>query len=213
MRPPYAAVAAPLGCGLLNGCGVLDEVTSRDCEDRTDDCSHVVVVRGAHAHFSVRVPETRGIGSAREDDVCDSASYRFDELPDVWGRLQVEAVPSDCDVSESSSSIGNGTHGTYRTIDDVPEPEDVASVDTALGEATVFTQEYFECTNSCDRWQEPVAIVTLDAPVDPGYPTLVLRGEQDRLSRAALEAILGDLKEPYPPPSESATPSPSPSPS
>jgi hypothetical protein len=112
-------------------------------------------------------------------------------------------VPSDCEVAGSNSSIGNGQHGLYRTLEDVPEPEAVDTTTTALGEATVFVQEYFECTNECERWDEPVAIITLDDPVDPAYPTLVLRGEQDRLARSELEEILGALEESYPPPSAS----------
>ena len=198
-----AAAGVLLGSGLLGGCGVFEETGSGDCDGLADDCSHLVDVRGAHAHFSVRVPDTWGIGAAREDAACDSVYYRFDDLPDGWGRMRVEAVPTDCEVAEANSSIGNGQHGLYRTLEDVPEPEDVDTMTTALGEAAVFVQEYFECTNECERWDEPVAIITLDDPVDPAYPTLVLRGEQDRLSRGDLEEILGALEESYPPPSAS----------
>ena len=199
VRPLHAAaVTALMGGvlgGLLGGCSVLDR-SSGSCEGLADDCSHLVDVRGTHAVFTVRVPETWGIGSAREDAVCDSASYRFDELPDVWGRLVVEAVPTRCPEAGSNTAIGNGSHGVYRTVDDVPHPEDLSTVRTAVGEATVFTQEYYECTNSCHRWHEPVAIIALDDPVDPGYPTLVLRGQQDRLTRAELEEILHGLEKP-----------------
>ncbi len=197
---PYAVLSALLCCGLLAACDA-SSATGSGCEGLADDCSHVVEVRGSHVHFSMRVPETWGIGYAREDAVCGSASYRFYELPDDGGRLRVEAVPTECDAASSSSSIGNGSHGTYRTIDDVPEPEDVGSVETLLGDAVVFTQEYYECTNSCERWHEPVAIITLDDPVDPDYPTLVVRAERVELSRSDLEELLGALEEPYPPPS------------
>lgn len=194
-----AAVAAVLG-GLLSACGSSDPGSSdaSACPGLADDCSHLVEVRGAHTAYTVRVPRMWGIASAREDDVCGSSSYRFDDLPDGWGRLVVEAVPTRCAEARSNASIGNGSHGVYRTLEDVPAPEDVATVRTAVGEATVFTQEYYECTNSCERWQEPVAIVELDDPLDPAYPTLVLRGEQDRLSRAELETILRGLAAPYP---------------
>ncbi len=160
---PYAVLSALLCCGVLAACDA-SSATGTGCEGLPDDCSHVVEVRGTHVHFSVRVPETWGIGYAREDAVCGSASYRFDELPDDGGRLRVEAVPTECD-------------------------------------AVVFTQEYYECTNSCERWHEPVAIITLDDPVDPDYPTLVVRAERDELSRSDLEELLGALEEPYPPPS------------
>jgi hypothetical protein len=60
----------------------------------------------------------------------------------------------------------------------------------------VFVQEYVECTNSRDRWDEPVAIVTVDAPVDAAYPTLVVRGEKDLVSRAEVEEIVATLAAP-----------------
>ena len=205
MRASYTVLGVLIGCALTAGCDTSERSdpqgpSSTDCAGLADDCSHVVDVRGAHTHFSVRVPATWGIGSVTEDAVCDSGSYRFEDLTEARERLRVEAVPTDCEAAGSNSSIGNGSHGTYRTIDDVPEPEEVASVQTPVGGAVVFTQEYYECTNSCERWDEPVAIITLDAPVRPGYPTLVLRGERDSLSRTELEEILAALEEPYPPP-------------
>jgi hypothetical protein len=204
VRSSYAVLGMVLGWGLLVGCDVATgsdgPAASEWCEGLADDCSHVVEVRGAHAHFSVRVPASWGIVDLREDAVCDSASYKLGELPGGEGRLRAEAVPAECEVAEANDTIGNGTHGTYRTIEDVPEPQQVAQVETVLGEAVLFTQEYFECTNSCERWQEPVAIITLDEPVDRDYPTLVLRGERDELSVSDLEDILDALEQPYPPP-------------
>jgi hypothetical protein len=162
-----------------------------------DDDSRRLEVRGTHTGFDVEVPEDWGITDVWDSDTCGSVSYRIREGHEL--RLAIEAVPASCAEAGGDPQIGNGFHGLYRTIEDVPEPEDVETVSTALGEAAVFTQEYFECTNSCDRWQEPVAIVSVDDPVDAGFPTLVLRGEQDSVSRAELEELLATLAPPYVP--------------
>ena len=64
-------------------------------------------------------------------------------------RRLFEALARDCSVREEGG-IGNGNHGRFRTLDDVPQPEHVEHVDTdGVGDAVVFTQQYYECTNSC----------------------------------------------------------------
>lgn len=154
------------------------------------DGTHVVEVRGAHVAFTVEVPEDWGITWVDDAAVCGSAHYEL-------GDLVLQAVPTVCDEATANDRIGNGFHGVYRTVEDVPEPRQITTVDTALGPAQVFTQSYFECTNSCSDWDEPVAIVTLEEPVDPEYPTLVVRAEQDDVSREDLETIVESLALPY----------------
>jgi len=162
-----------------------------------DEDTHQVEVRGARTGFVVEVPEAWGITDVWDADTCGSVSYLLREGSSL--RLVIEAVPASCPDAGVDTQIGNGFHGVYRTVDDVPDPQDRESVDTDLGSATVFTQKYFECTNSCEDWSEPVAIITLDAPVDVGYPTLVVRGEKETLSRAELEEIVATLAAPYVP--------------
>jgi hypothetical protein len=151
-------------------------------------------VRGTHTAFNLDVPEDWAITDVRDAGTCGSVSYRIDARSEA--RLVVEAVPTQCAEAQENTEIGNGRHGVYRTVADVPEPREEKSVDTGLGTATLFTQTYFECTNSCDNGNEPVAIVTLDAPVDAGYPTLVVRGEKETVSRADLEEIVASLTTP-----------------
>jgi hypothetical protein len=160
-----------------------------------DDDTHRLEVRGAHTAFDLEVPQDWGITDVSEAGACGSVSY--DVAEDGATRLVIEAVPTACAEAGENGQIGNGQHGIYRTVDDIPDPQDSEAVETALGSATVVTQEYFECTNSCDNWDEPVAIVTLDAPVDAGYPTLVVRGEKDQVSRADFEEIVATLAAPY----------------
>ena len=113
------------------------------------------------------------------------------------GNLVFEAVARDCHPEDNDRVI-NGYHGTYRTLDDVEDPTDVAHVDTdGLGDAVVFTQHYAEYTNFTSDWDEPVAIVTLDAPESADYPTLVVRSEKAELSRADFTEVVRSMREPY----------------
>ncbi len=188
-RGPLAVLAVIAASLALAGC---DAVTGEDDPD-----THLLEVRGTHTGFDMDVPQDWAITDVWDADVCGSVSYRIASRGRT--RLVVEAVPTQCAEAAENTQIGNGMHGVYRTIDDVPEPRDQKAVDTALGEATVFSQEYFECTNSCEDWNEPVAIITLAVPVDAGYPTLVVRGEKASVSRAELEEVVASLAAPYAP--------------
>ncbi|MFD1718370.1 hypothetical protein [Georgenia deserti] len=111
--------------------------------------------------------------------------------------LWIELVPTDCpDVGGMNRRIGNGFHGLYRTIDDVDDPRDVAEVSTDLGEAVIFEQLYYECTNSCTDDIEPVAIISVDRPRDSDYPTVVLHVSGDELGREQLADIVATVQEP-----------------
>jgi hypothetical protein len=156
--------------------------------------THQLEVRGTHTAFDVEVPDDWGILQVLDANTCGSVTYEIAVAAE--SRLVIEAVPTSCAEAEENTEIGNGRHGVYRTIADVPEPREKTSVDTDLGTATVFTQTYYECTNSCDNWNEPVAIISLAAPVDAGYPTLVVRGEKELVSRDDLEDILKTLAAP-----------------
>lgn len=105
--------------------------------------------------------------------------------------VQLELPAADCRIEDDlNENITNGRHGVYRTIGDVAAAQDVSRFDTELGAATVFTQKYVECTNSCTSYQEPVAIIELAEPASSDYPTLVLRGFRDELTREQLEVLV-----------------------
>lgn len=186
-----AAVAAVLAC---TGCRASVELGGDDDGGAT---THTLEVRGSHTAFDLEVPVAWAITDVWDADTCGSVSYVVAE--EGRRRLVVEAVPSACAEAGRDEQIGNGFHGTYRTVEDIPDPQEPATVPTALGEATVVTQEYFECTNSCERWDEPIAVVTVREPVDAAYPTLVVRGEKDSVTRAELEEVVATLAAPYVP--------------
>jgi hypothetical protein len=163
-----------------------------------DGDSHRLEVRGSHTGFDAEVPAGWGIVEVRDADTCGSVSYRIEDA-DGETRVVVEAVPTSCAEAAENGQIGNGQHGIFRTLADVPDPNGVKKISSDLGDAEVFTQEYFECTNSCRYWDEPVAIVTLAEPVDAGYPTLVLRADKAEVERGQLEEIVRSLAPPYVP--------------
>lgn len=150
-----------------------------------------ITVADDYAAFTLDVPDGTAITTVdhRGEDRCDSAAYHLSG----YG-LEVEAVSAKCELDRQR--VSNGRHGTYRTIDDVPEPKDVATLDTGIGPAEVFTQEYVEATNSTDSYEEPVAIVVFDDPVNPDYPTLVIRSEKGELGRGEFIELVESLAEP-----------------
>lgn len=107
------------------------------------------------------------------------------------GSVRFIAYATTCATGENTRLI-NGNHGVYRTVEDVPgERRDGAvTVQTALGEATVFRQAYSEYTNSSNHYTEPVAVITLARPVDPGYPTMTVLAPKGELSLERLAALL-----------------------
>lgn len=153
-----------------------------------------VEVATTRVAFAVELPADAGltdVTTSPPSDECQSAVFES-----TYGGLVFEAVARDC-TDRTEGGIGNGHHGRYRTLDDVPKPEHVEHVGTdGLGDAVVFTQQYYECTNSCSTWDEPVVIVTLETPVDPEYSSLVVRSEKAELDRDDVTEIVRTMSEP-----------------
>lgn len=137
--------------------------------------------------------EVQGPEQAFSDEVpCDIPRYRLWGGPGV---VELEVVPTDCEYDDR---LGNGFHGIYRTIADVADldaddADDVEVVDTAVGPAEVFTQDYYECTNECNDYVDRIAIVTLDEPSDDDYPTLVVRANKDEVGEDVFFQLLAGL--------------------
>jgi hypothetical protein len=117
----------------------------------------------------------------------------FDALmtvgPDHYVRMSAYAV--SCDAS-GNTGPGNGRHGVYRSARDIPADRLAASVKvhTALGDAILFAQPYYECTNSCHNYTEPVAVIALDHPRDPAVPALMVYSERGTVRLDQLETVL-----------------------
>jgi hypothetical protein len=193
---------ALIGCVLVVWLAVLVLLLPvvRDVVGMTEPSRTTVRIADDRLRIEVELPDgfaITDIAPRSEVDSCPTQVYRLAAADHDLGRLELELVPADCELpGKDKQRILNGRHGVYRSIDDVPEPLDVARLGTELGPATVFTQKYVECTNGCNTFFEPVAIVKLDHPVDPDYPVLVLRGDGEDLSRDDLNLVLASVSRP-----------------
>lgn len=151
-----------------------------------------IPIDGEHVSVEVTVPGDLAIDEVAANAYSDTDPECRDIRYEFGVDLTVEAFASDCAI-DPVQRIMNGGHGAYRTMEDVPDPVDVEEVATGAGPARVFVQHYSEHTNVSESWEEPVAIVTLDAPVDPDFPTLVLRSDKAAFSREAFTEIVKSL--------------------
>lgn len=115
-------------------------------------------------------------------------SIRQAQVSDGETLIDLELNGPDC-AGAGQDQIGNGYHGFYVSLDDVPEPLDVAEQDVTAGALTTFSQDYFECTNSCTDYQDHVGLLALDSPADPQRPTLVLLDAKGDRSMADLVTL------------------------
>jgi hypothetical protein len=137
---------------------------------------------GAGQQLTVRPPQADG---------CPGYDAVVTLGPDRYVRLS--AYAQGCPVTDNGRP-GNGRHGVYRSAADVPADRLASSikVHTALGDAVVFAQPYYECTNSCRDYTEPVAVITLDHPQDPRYPGLMVYSERGTIGLDQLATLLRD---------------------
>ncbi|MGI5184223.1 hypothetical protein ACQEVZ_49000 [Dactylosporangium sp. CA-152071] len=108
------------------------------------------------------------------------------------GRLvRFTAYATGCPLPDDPRRI-NGRHGVYRSTADIPADlrAGATSIQTPLGEATAFTQDYSEYTNSANHYTEPVAVITLARPADPAYQTLTVIAEKGTLPMDELATVL-----------------------
>lgn len=183
------------GCSSDDDSGTT-EVSSEAVDDPTGETGEAtrITVDTDTLAFSLDVPEGMAIGTMRHDPRGTDGGIVA--MSFAGGEsLQIEAVPADCEVDNEEPL--NGDHGTYRRIDDVvPAPENVDDVETGLGTAQLFSQDYRECTNECTDYTEAVAIVTLDEPRADRYATLVIRSDKGELDEDVLAAIVASLGRP-----------------
>jgi len=142
-------------------------------------------------HVRLRAGQTLTMRSPAPDH-CPG----LDALLDLGGRRTVRLVAyaTACAVDDNARP-GNGRHGVFRTAADIP-PErrsDAIRLDAALGYANLFSQKYYECTNSCKDYTEPVAVIELANPTDPAFPTLTAYSDKGSADLNDLITLVGDL--------------------
>jgi hypothetical protein len=124
-------------------------------------------------------------------DNCPGLDALIDLGSDATIRLM--AYATNC-ATDDNAQPGNGRHGVYRTTADIPAERRSAAVtvSTALGQATAFNQPYYECTNSCKNYTEPVVVITLEHPGDPAFRTLTAYSPKGSIGLDQLTAVLRD---------------------
>lgn len=122
-------------------------------------------------------------------------------------RATFEVDPPRCGTTPPPS--GNGRRPLFHSIEDMTKEQLSQAHRFSIDSGTVvtFEQPYFECTQSCDHWREPVALITLHSPADRDYPTLVVRSDRAALDREDLERLVVHQLF-LSPPSSSSTASP-----
>ena len=124
-------------------------------------------------------------------DNCPGLDALIDLGSDATIRLT--AYATNCTAGDNEKP-GNGRHGVYRTTADIAAQRRSAAVTvpTALGPATAFNQPYYECTNSCGNYTEPVAVITLKNPDDLAFPALTAYSPKGPIGLDRLTAFLRD---------------------
>lgn len=196
------AVAAA-GCGGSSASSVRDDATA------TSAAASASESRGTYEYqlrsfgdgrvsFSFRLGPGEQISPRASDPTTPSSAtdplkLKLTRKGDVVA--DITAYAADSPLTYPNTSLGNGRTGVYRTTADIPAEEAAAAthVQTVLGDATVFTHPYFECTNSCKKWTVPVAVITLTDPTDPRFPTLVFASNHGELDANGLRDLLSRL--------------------
>lgn len=200
-----AALVAVAGCAegasqVPQGDNTVDSSASRSPRDSKSPDTYEYQLRSFgndHAAFSLRLGPGETVGPLSTTTPTGTAGEPLrlvlERQDDVVATITAD--PADVPLSYPNTGLGNGRTGVYRTTADIPADEAAVAehVRTVLGEATVFTHPYYECTNSCKHWTVPVAVITLAHPKDPRFPTLVIASHHDDLDKDTLTAILGRL--------------------
>ena len=85
---------------------------------------------------------------------------------------------------------GNGQQPTFGNGDQLSDAVDVEEVTTPLGNLTVATVDYYECTNECNYWKPNVGVIDVD---DPSDPVVVISNDYDVTDREDIEFIAQHL--------------------
>ncbi|WP_461008085.1 hypothetical protein [Streptomyces capparidis] len=201
MRGLVAVAVAGL---VVAGCGG-DGGGEGDDPAPTGSPSPSVSATGYEVRRIDRPQMSLGVSVGAGERLTTSPDTAGDGCPATWSALESDGESAvvltvygpDC-RHDGTAKPGNGRHGAYRSAEDVPADRRAGAerVRTPLGEALVFTQPYFECTQSCEEWEEPVAVIDLTRPADPGFPTLVVRSDKGVIGQDELTEFVRHRLEP-----------------
>lgn len=109
----------------------------------------------------------------------------------VWAdasAFDFAALPVGCEPEPVGSL--NGRLGVFRSSADALDfSGELPAAQTAVGGAEAFFIDYTECTNSCEVYRTPVAVVTLDQPVTVDHVDYDVVNLYERYSDDEVEAL------------------------
>lgn len=84
---------------------------------------------------------------------------------------------------------GNGQEPLFASGAQLVGGKDIATEQLALGTLTMAQVDYFECTNECDFYRPTVAVLELDAPIDPDFATIVIANDYEGATRTDIRQV------------------------
>jgi hypothetical protein len=191
-RVARAAALAPVLVGLLVVTLLTGGCRANPVDPGPVSSPTVAPVSGPVA-FHVQLGAGQSL-TTRSPQANDCPGFSADVSLGGDARVTLAAFATRCPIGTGNSNLGNGRHGVYRTSADIPAGSSAGArtVHTALGDATVFTQPYYECTNSCKNYTEPVAVLTLTQPQDSTVQALTVYSAKGTIDLDKLVAFLTD---------------------
>ncbi|MBI4898986.1 MAG: hypothetical protein HY829_00750 [Actinobacteria bacterium] len=120
------------------------------------------------------------------DPTCAGSLYR---LHTSSGEFQAFVLRQGCTATDGTPE--NGNHGFYPSV---PAGARTDQVSTPLGPATVFSNQYSECTTSCYMGTDEVALVPVAGRVVQIVAVTTPASGTTQRDRAALVAVLQGLR-------------------
>lgn len=165
------------------------------CSDTIEPDPVNTALKSSHVAIVLKHPENTKVSELEHETIKAQTTTGGGDCSvdraEVTGKgrtlVVIQAVAATCSHGQPQPKPGNGRHGAYVTLADASHPTKVTRASAALGPAVFFDQSYFECTNSCRQWTEPVGLVTLDHPTDPAYPTVMAYSPTGNVSRGELQ--------------------------
>ncbi|HEY3337933.1 MAG TPA: hypothetical protein VGK18_05485 [Propionicimonas sp.] len=148
---------------------------------------------GTVVHLEIHVPLGKGVTLIvdGEDAIAELSANdcagQVHQLTTPTGRYLVVQIETGC---TGSTTAGNGSHGYYAE----PPGGTFEQVSTPAGPARIFSNTYYECTNSCAYGTDEVALVDVGGRIiQVSAVTSPSSGETTR-SRPDLVRLLQGLR-------------------
>jgi hypothetical protein len=148
----------------------------------------------AVVYMAIEVPLGKGVALTVNGEDSSSVpspndcAERVHQLTTVTGRYQVILIETGC---TGSTTAGNGFHGYYVE----PPGGTFEQVITPAGPAIIFSNKYYECTNSCAYGTDEVALVDVGGRIIQVTAVTSPSGGETTRSRPELVELLQGLHE------------------